>query len=216
MNFTTSPTCQIPLLPEIFSQIFQEKTDGYFVEVGAFDGYTYSNTWGLSELGWSGLMIEAIPEYADKCRKMHEFHPGIKVVNEIAGSGQSVVMYKAGEYSTYSELFRIHAPAGWNPRFNLHGMVATRKLDDILADNCGGKKIDLMVIDVEGSEKTVLESLTLCAWRPTLAIVEVHEKHHNKFLSADAHWINEYFTREGYKIIYSDDCNNIYWNEVEK
>ena len=111
MNFTTSPTCQIELLPEIFSQIFQEKTDGYFVEVGAFDGYTYSNTWGLSELGWSGLMIEAIPEYADKCRKMHEFHPGIKVVNEIAGSGQSVVMYKAGEYSTYSELFRLHAPA---------------------------------------------------------------------------------------------------------
>jgi Methyltransferase FkbM domain len=38
------------------------QTNGFFVECGAFDGLTYSNTFYLErQLQWSGLMIEAGP-----------------------------------------------------------------------------------------------------------------------------------------------------------
>ena len=44
--------------------------DGTFVEAGAHDGYTQSNTYYLErERGWSGLLVEAIPELERKARR---------------------------------------------------------------------------------------------------------------------------------------------------
>ncbi len=34
---------------------------GKFLDIGAYDGKTFSNTFALVELGWSGLEIEASP-----------------------------------------------------------------------------------------------------------------------------------------------------------
>ena len=41
------------------------------VEIGANDGISCSNTWGLSERGWTGFMVEPIAESASACRKNH-------------------------------------------------------------------------------------------------------------------------------------------------
>lgn len=42
---------------------------GTFCEVGAYDGVKSSNTLLFEELGWTGLLIEAVPELAGRCRK---------------------------------------------------------------------------------------------------------------------------------------------------
>ena len=55
-------TCQIPGLDAIYDQYFGDKI-GSFVEVGAFDGMTYSNTWHLANRGWYGVYIEAHPDF---------------------------------------------------------------------------------------------------------------------------------------------------------
>jgi hypothetical protein len=48
------------LLLTIYVNILQ--TNGFFVECGAFDGLTYSNTFYIErQLNWTGLMIEAVP-----------------------------------------------------------------------------------------------------------------------------------------------------------
>ena len=44
------------------TNILREKRDGYFVEVGAYDGFTISNTYLLEKnYGWKGICIEATP-----------------------------------------------------------------------------------------------------------------------------------------------------------
>src|SRR5258706_14970608 len=52
--------CQIPILEGLYEQLFGQRADGCFVEVGAFDGETYGNTAGLADLGWTGLYIEPV------------------------------------------------------------------------------------------------------------------------------------------------------------
>lgn len=43
---------------------------GFFIEVGANDGITQSNTLYFEKyLGWNGLLIEAVPDLAEKCRQ---------------------------------------------------------------------------------------------------------------------------------------------------
>lgn len=48
---------------------FKNKPNGVFVEVGAFDGISLSNTKFFEELGWTGLCIEPIPEKFQTLRK---------------------------------------------------------------------------------------------------------------------------------------------------
>merc|ERR1711997_517646 len=53
-------------------QILKDKREGFFVECGAYDGETRSNTLNLErELGWSGVLIEADPVNLIKCFEKH-------------------------------------------------------------------------------------------------------------------------------------------------
>lgn len=40
---------------------FDGKPAGKFLDIGAFDGVTFSNTYALLQLGWSGVEVEASP-----------------------------------------------------------------------------------------------------------------------------------------------------------
>ena len=87
--YTQQPSCQIPDLWFLYSRFLGERADGCFVEVGAYDGVLVSNTWGLAEAGWRGLMIEPVPDLARLCRKNHSNHAGITVCECAIGSGDA-------------------------------------------------------------------------------------------------------------------------------
>ena len=63
---------------------------GVFFEAGAFDGYRFSNTYFLERFqGWRGVLVEAMPAAADRCR---DERPNSKVFNcafAICAAGQS-------------------------------------------------------------------------------------------------------------------------------
>ena len=47
----------------LHKEIFKEKRNGIFVEIGAYDGITYSNTYFFEKnYGWKGVCIEPINE----------------------------------------------------------------------------------------------------------------------------------------------------------
>lgn len=55
---------------QIIRKLFKEKKDGFFVECGALDGETRSNTLYLERyLKWSGLLIEGDPLNYDKLKE---------------------------------------------------------------------------------------------------------------------------------------------------
>ena len=50
-------------------KFFSTKRDGVFVDIGAHDGKTYSNTYFFENRGWKGLCIEPLPEiFAQLCK----------------------------------------------------------------------------------------------------------------------------------------------------
>src|SRR4051812_26857466 len=47
----------------IDQQVFKERTQGTFMEIGAYDGVTFSNTVAFERFrNWTGICIEPIPE----------------------------------------------------------------------------------------------------------------------------------------------------------
>ena len=58
--------------------LFEGQETGVYIEAGALDGHENSVTWIFEALGWSGLLVEAIPERAEQCRTNR---PGSRVVH---------------------------------------------------------------------------------------------------------------------------------------
>lgn len=51
----------------------------WFLDLGAYDGETFSNTAALADGGCPGLMVEAAPDQAAKCAERHAGNPGVRV-----------------------------------------------------------------------------------------------------------------------------------------
>ncbi len=90
------PTCQVPKIDVIYEQYFGQRTDGCFVEVGAFDGEYSSNTSGLADIGWTGYYIEPVPEYCQRCRERHESNKNVTVSECAIGSEPGNVEVNVG------------------------------------------------------------------------------------------------------------------------
>ena len=47
------------------SNYFPKKKDGFFIEAGAADGYSGSVCFGLEQIGWTGVNVEANPHFME-------------------------------------------------------------------------------------------------------------------------------------------------------
>jgi len=64
-------------------EYFKGKTDGKLLDIGAFDGETFSNSLRLFEMGWSGVCYEPSP---DPFRALSEVHKSNKKVETVCAA----------------------------------------------------------------------------------------------------------------------------------
>src|SRR6187401_1248386 len=58
---------------EIIINLFKGKQSGTFLDIGANDGVTLSNTFALAnDYGWTGLLVEASPKAYERLIKNYE------------------------------------------------------------------------------------------------------------------------------------------------
>ena len=136
-----------------YVDLFGEKYNGTFVEVGAFDGVTYSNTSCFPILGWKGYYIEPIKEYADHCHNYFEGFNNIQVFNiAISGSNGNVSIKKAGAESSGVTRDYYGVARKLVDRSREVVTVPAQTLNDFLTDNGVVPNFELLVVDVEGME----------------------------------------------------------------
>ncbi len=160
----------LDLVPCHFSQSGQDHfvdvvlTDGarerVFVEVGALDGVTGSNTLFFEMCrGWRGLLVEAVPDLADAARR-HRRSPC--VCTAVGHPGRARLLHVEGGYTQMSGLLSEYddtmvAVVRQHPdhRESLIDVVV-RDLGDVL-DDAGISRVDYLSLDIEGAELAVLE-----------------------------------------------------------
>lgn len=142
----------------VFNKYFQNKRNGIFLELGALDGVTYSNTKFFEDtLRWSGILIEPIPKNYELCRNNR---PRSLVYNCIVSSNtEPMDIYVNGAVSSVKDHTTQEYYDGWHKGKNIQTIsVPCRRLDDILhASNV--RHIDFWSLDVEGSEYEVLKTM---------------------------------------------------------
>ena len=212
MDFELSPTCQIKNLKEIYERFFSEERDRIFVEVGASDGYSHSNTWGLAKAGWRGLYFEPVPELANKCSFNHKDNDVI-VKNIAIGNKVGVTKLYLGSSPTINEETVDKNP--WDFTYDKNNFIMVpvstlnRELDNLLLYTT---VIDLLVIDVEGAELEVLEGLDFLTYIPEMIIIESCEGNPEVKKTFHTQQILKYFENLPYTKIQSDGINSIFIN----
>jgi FkbM family methyltransferase len=165
-------------------EAYLPERNGFFVEAGAFDGYLQSNTYYFERIkGWTGLLIEPIPDLCDRCRRER---PDSVVVEAALVppdlEGQPVTLTVASLMSLVRGAQgspvadRAHAAAGTRggrePNYDIEVRGSTLST---LLDNADTGEIDLLVLDVEGYEPEALSGLDLERHAPRFLLVEMLE-----------------------------------------
>lgn len=209
------PSCQVPKIDVIYEQYFGQRTDGCFVEVGAFDGEYSSNTSGLADIGWTGYYIEPVPEYCQRCRKRHESNKNVTVSECAIGSEPGNVEVNVGGPLTTirDEVKQNFKSLDWAKGFFVGNKIQVKQLtlEDYLVKHGVKAQFELLVVDVEGYEWNVLRNFDIHKWQPQMVIIELHDQNNDYVLiREDCNKIVQYFDESSYKVIYKDFTNTIY------
>jgi FkbM family methyltransferase len=141
--------------------------DGFFVEFGAQDGVSFSNTLLLErEFGWRGILAEANPRFRD--------HIGANRTAQTCGkciyseTGRSIEFWDIPAYpglSTSAEHASGDQYASQRGEAPNRVVVETISLNDLLTNFEAPPTIDYMSVDTEGSELEILAAFDFSKWQ---------------------------------------------------
>lgn len=77
---------------EVILKYFAGKT-GRFLDVGAHDGHTFSNTAQLYEAGWSGVLVEPSPSVFPYLMQFYRDKPCVELVHAAIGERSEIVRW---------------------------------------------------------------------------------------------------------------------------
>jgi FkbM family methyltransferase len=174
----------------IIRELLHGQREGVFLDVGSADARELNNTYYLeSALGWSGIAIDAQPEYAASYAR---YRPRTRFRSFLISDRSDTLLpfYLTPQKATSS------ANPGWAHATAEGGNVKTVSvpaitLDDLLARE-SIDQLDLMSMDVEGHEPQALAGFSIDRLRPKVVVVEAHGDGRQAIL--------DYFTAHGYSL----------------
>jgi len=132
-------------------ELLDYKVNGFFLEIGAYDGIQTSNTYALEKfLNWDGICIEANTEVFGRLKQNRN-----RINVHAAVSNYDGVCNFGGD--------RINGGVT---------VVNCYTLETILTQNNAPKEIDYISIDVEGHELAILSAFNFKNWDIKLFTVE--------------------------------------------
>jgi FkbM family methyltransferase len=184
--------------------VFDGQEHGWYVEVGAFDGVYLSNTLSFEQQGWAGVCCEAHPFFFPLLQKNR---PGarceqVACVGDPSLRAVSFLMEPLGLFSGVAADQDQFVERNYRVRkVDFPGFqkveVPASTLEQVLQRAGAPEVIDLISVDVEGSEVDVLRGLE----RPARVIVAEANS------PAEAERLEACLAGRGYRL-----CRRVKWN----
>ena len=161
-------------------EMYNNKENGYFVEVGASDGILLSNTNLLEKkYNWTGICVEALPSYFEDLKKNRNFFT------------QSLLSGLASYLSNGQQITNTIK-------------VKTITLTEILDANNAPTYIEYLSLDTEGNELEVLKGTNLDKY--TFGYISVQ---HN-WVEPNRTLMRNYLQEKNYIYVGANECDDNY------
>jgi len=135
-------------------QLLQQRRNGFFIECGAYVGEDLSDTLFFElKRNWTGLLIEAHPDYFRQTLHKNRQAIALRACLSVTRRPQFMKFKLAGWGSGISSSYR-----NYNTKPDRETDVQCFSLNSIMAA-IGVRHIDFFVLDVEGAEIPILETI---------------------------------------------------------
>lgn len=190
-----SPILEDIIEKQLVWEFFGRKREGFFIEVGANDPYSGSQTWLLEQNGWHGILVEPQASLCEKLRLARKNARVFQVACSAPGKEGEATLHISGGFSTLEKQIDSHGI-----QFTGTEAVKVTTLDKVLGA-AGAGPIDFLSIDVEGHEIDVMRGLDFEKYRPSLILIEDGVRNLDK---------HRFLKRQGYRIVKRTGLNNWY------
>ena len=200
-----------------FFEAFSGPYSPYFVDAGAYDGIVGSNTRGLFEAGWSGLLIEPNPAVFDRLRALYESNPRATCVrtalsNYVASSVEillsegpsdtpDAIKWQYAQVSTLNTKFAEVYERDFKYVYRKSAVEVTT-LTELMRRHNVPPDLGFLSIDCEGEDPKVLEGLDMSEFKPRLLCVESD--------SQNRHVYTDFLTEKNYGY-YANTAGNTFY-----
>jgi len=167
---------------------------GVFVDIGAGDPVTFSNTYHFERNGWIGLCVDGDERRFEQLKVKRQF-----VEHAVVSREKNKVNFLKAPHPDLSKRLQFGDKIERAEIVQLE----TKPLSELL-DKYKMTRIDILSVDVEGFEIDVLASFDLLKFAPTVIIVE--------FLAMDKNQekeLMEFFAPLPYSVIHKTTANLI-------
>ena len=181
--------------------VYNGKKNGFFVEIGAYDGIDSSNTYVLEkEYNWSGLCVECNPRHYATLSNTRNCHISNNAVYNV--DGNEMQFYDSGGYAGLVET-NNHTHITNDPIITVTTKKFTTLLDEINAPSF----IEYLSLDTEGSEFKILEAHDFDKYKFGYICVEHNSINENRIK------IRQLLESKGY--IFSRENGNAQWGVID-
>jgi len=199
-----------PLMPYSKSEYAQDlfailsannSRSNYFVEFGATDGFTSSNSWLLEKkLGWKGILAEPAKIFHKSLYQNRNCHIEEKC---IAGKGGEIYQFLECENGVLSSLENYAQNGDWAQKIRKEKLsrkykVETLSLEDLLNKYEAPYEIQFLSLDTEGSELDILRGFNFEKYKINSICVE-----HNR-VNKTRKKIYQLLKDKGYKRVFEN------------
>ncbi len=179
------------ILLKLIKELNPEK--GFFVDVGAHDPIRFSNTYSLHKRGWQGINIDPLPTCIERFKTMRPNDINLNIgVSDKEGSLE-YFDFEEPAYNTINPLRAKYVLENSYTKLKGKCIIKIDTLKNILDKYINGRTIDLLTIDVETMELSVLQSNDWVKYRPRFivmeSIVNVNESLDNIYKDPAVHFL---------------------------
>lgn len=151
---------------------YAKKRKGFYVDVGCSHPFVNNNTFKLYKMGWSGICIDPLPRATKLFRW---YRPRDKVVTTGISLSRSELNYyefNNFSYNTCDPEKADEVVRKGKDTVQKVSRIPCQPLAEIMDAYCAGKDIDVLDVDTEGLDLSVLQSNNWQKYRPRVILVE--------------------------------------------
>jgi FkbM family methyltransferase len=180
---------------------------GTFLDIGAYDGISGSNTYRLVELDWWGVCIEPSPGCFARLQSAHRNHRRVRLLPYCIGSTDREVAFWdhgsgiASASPAFVERQQRAARSAYPPLELLWDQIAVRMISvkTLLSMIPEFEWFDFVSIDAEGMDLEILQQLPLDPLEVKLICIEVAGR--------DREVARAYLRPRGFRTVYENMAN---------
>ncbi len=199
----------------VLDRLLGYKKRGFYVDVGAYDPYRFSNTMRFYRRGWRGINVEPNTQH---WKRFETYRSRDTNLNIGIGEKRGTFTFYSINSPTLSTFSKKHALGYVKEGFQItsSNTIPIYELGAILAIYAKGKTIDFLSVDVEGYEMHVLRSNNWKRFRPRYLCIETAAENGDTAKTKKIQKeVSAYLRSEGYNQILSNGLNSFYKDSHE-